>query len=141
MVMNINQPDWEAGLELITFLWKASGRHPAWITPETTVLLKQYLLQHFALLAPDVQHVLFNARAYQEQLEALYNQVGPEQRFLLAQEFNTSLNSLGIYDPLQPNAGVPYANTAGAGSSEDSSLGGLAQTMAWNLAQKSSGGW
>jgi hypothetical protein len=131
-----------ASVELLAFMWVKAGRNPAAFTSESVILLRLHLLQMFANLPPDTQYALTNAKAIHEELKNAWSQVPLEQLKPMAWQFGQFLDSLGLQDP--EARWDPWTAASGAepnASEANGDLAGLAQTTAWNLAQKSSGGW
>src|SRR5207244_3536584 len=54
--------DLDAGIELLYFMWVASGRDPQLVTLENVALIRNHFLQHFAELPADLQYGLANAQ-------------------------------------------------------------------------------
>jgi hypothetical protein len=91
--------DLDAGIELLYFMWVASGRNPEYVTLEGVAQLRAHFLNSFAELPPDLQYALANAQKIYAGLRVLWYTGGADQRQAMASDFNAELNALGLPDP------------------------------------------
>ncbi len=105
--------DLEAALEMLYFMWVASGRNAALVTPEAVAQIRQSLVLQFASFHPNLQMVLCNAEKAYAEMRMAYQQADPGTRAMLAQQYAQSLDSLGLTVP-RPNSGGAWSNVRGA---------------------------
>jgi len=144
----LSEADLDATMELLYFMWVASGRDPNAATPEVVATLRQYLAQSFPALSPDLQYLMTNAEKVYGQMRNAWAQAGPDEQAVYAQQFGQALDAFGLSEGGGGGAGVGNGGGGGgsawddcAGMSASDISAGLMQTTCYNLAQKSSGGW
>jgi len=138
----LSEADLDATMELLYFMWVASGRDPNAATPEVVATLRQYLAQSFPALSPDLQYLMTNAEKVYGQMRNAWAQAGPDEQAVYAQQFGQALDAFGLTQGGGNGGGgggSAWDDCAGMSASDISA--GLMQTTCYNLAQKSSGGW
>ena len=142
----LSEADVDASLEMLYFMWVASGRDPQAATPEVLAQVRQYLVANFVQFPPDLQYLLANAEKVYGDMRNAWAQAGPAEQQAYAIQFAQALDAFGL---TAPGAGGGAAEGGGGGSAWDDVAGmspsdisaGLVQTTCFNLAQKASGGW
>lgn len=104
--------DLDAGIELLFFMWVASGRDPELVTLEGVAAIRAIFLEGFAQLPADLQYGLANAQKIYAGLRVLWYTGNDAQRANLAAYFAQQLDSLGLTDPNGGPAGG--ANASGS---------------------------
>jgi hypothetical protein len=118
--------DLDASVELITFMWLATGNDPASITNEAVAVMRMLLAQNFYQLPPELQTLFANGRANNQAIQAEWQAADPLQKMTIAQQFQLVLAVLGL---------VPGAASGGAGyesSGESATNADIASNIAWN---------
>ena len=95
--------DLDASIELLYFMWVASGRDPQLVTLPGVAAIRQHFLQHFAELPSELQFPLANAQKIYAGLRVLWYTGNAQQRANIARNFSAELDALGLPDP---NAGA-----------------------------------
>lgn len=91
--------DLEASLELLYFMWVASGRDASLVTPQAIAQVRQALVVNFDKFSPDFQYVLCNAEKVYAQVRGAYQNADATTRAANAQQFGKALNDLGLTIP------------------------------------------
>jgi len=99
MHQQLTQADLEASLEMLYFMWIASGRDAALVTPETSAAVRAAIVQNFATFPAQVQLIFANAQQVYAALRGQWAQASAVQRAQLAQQFAISLDQLGLTVP------------------------------------------
>jgi hypothetical protein len=141
---SLSQADLDAALEMLYFMWVASGRDASAVTPEAVAAIREYLATNFAALPPDLQYLLTNAERVYADMRNAWAQADAGTQQAYAVQFGQALDAMGLTAD-----GGGAGNGGGGGSAWDDVAGqdpsdiraGLVQTTCFNLAQKSSGGW
>lgn len=125
---DVTQADIDATIEMLYFMWVASGRDPNDVTPADIVKLKTSIVREYATFDPEVQMVIANAPKVYAAIRQAWQSATPAQRAQLAKQFSNSLNSLGL-----TNGGGFESSGGGGGGGSD--LAAIAQNTAWNAAK------
>lgn len=141
---SLSQADLDAALEMLYFMWVASGRDAEAVTPEAVAAIRGYLEMNFAALPADLQYLLTNAERVYADMRNAWSQADEGTQQAYAVQFGQALDAMGLTAD-----GGGGGNGGGGGSAWDDVAGedpssitaGLVQTTCFNLAQKSSGGW
>ncbi|MBI2303115.1 MAG: hypothetical protein HYU66_29760 [Armatimonadetes bacterium] len=130
----MSEADLDAALEMLYFMWVASGRDASAVTPQIVQQLRLVLAQGFPQFPPQFQLLLANAQKVYSQVRGAWMQANPQQKAAMAQQFGQALDELGLR--------VPGQGGGGAWDNVDSSnlRADLVMNTCYNLAQKSTGG-
>ena len=101
----MTEADLQAALEMLYFMWVASGRDPKLVTQEAVAEIQTALVQQFAAFPPQVQYILANAQQVYSGLRGQWEQANAGQRAQLARQFGETLDSLGLTVPRPNNGG------------------------------------
>lgn len=96
---DLSEADLDASLEMLYFMWVASGRDASLVTMESIAHVRASLVQSFSLFPPDVQLIFANAQQVYTALRAQWAQATPDQRLQMAEGFSSALDSLGLVVP------------------------------------------
>ncbi len=96
---SMSTADLDASLEMLYFMWVASGRDPELVTLEGVAAIRAIFLQNFAVLPADLQFALANAQKIYAGLRVLWYTGNANQRANLAVYFSGQLDALGLPDP------------------------------------------
>jgi len=110
---DFSQADLEASLEMLYFMWVASGRDASLVTADTVAQVQATLVQGYATFPPDLQYVLANAQQIYAGLRSQWESAGARQRIQMAQVFGQQLDALGFTVPRPRQSG---GNSGGAWS-------------------------
>jgi hypothetical protein len=102
-----SEADLDSAIEMLYFMWVASGRDANLVTPEAVQQVRMMLIQNFDKFDPQFQLILANAQRIYSGLRGQYMQASPQERALLAQQYAQALDSLGLV--------VPQAGGGGGG--------------------------
>ncbi len=125
---DVTQADIDATIEMLYFMWVASGRDPNDVTPADIVKLKTSIIREYATFDPEVQMVIANAPKVYAAIRQAWQTATPAQRAQMAKQFANSLNSLGLTN----GGGFEQSGGGGGGGSD---LAAIAQNTAWNAAK------
>jgi len=132
---DFSQADLEASLEMLYFMWVASGRDASLVTADTVAQVQASLVQGYATFPPDLQYVLANAQQIYAGLRSQWESAGAMQRLQMAQVFGQQLDALGFTVPRPRQSG---GNGGGAWSDwENKSHAQFAGEMVVGLAGSS----
>ena len=137
----MTQADLQAALEMLYFMWVASGRDPKLVTQDAVAGIQTALVQQFATFPPQVQYILANAQQVYSSLRGQWEQADAGARRQMAAQFGQTLDSLGLTMP-RPNNGGGGKRRGGAWSNvsaSDASNAGI-EAMA-NSAFLASNSW
>ncbi len=129
--------DLDASVEMLYFMWVASGRDPNLVTLEGVAAIREIFLHRFAELPPDLQYALANAQKIYAGLRVLWYTGDGQRRSALARSFGQQLDGLGLPDPnarLHPgNAGSGMSSEAHSAFAADMVVGlaGSSYKSAW----------
>lgn len=124
---DVSQGDLDATLEMLYFMWVASGRSADDVTEEDVIRIRQSIIAEFATFDPEVQLIIANAQKVYAALRQQWAAASPAQRQQLAVAFGQALDSLGLKE------GGSFESTSGGGGGSD--LAAIAQNTAWNAAK------
>lgn len=127
---DVSEADLDATLEMLYFMWVASGRSAADVTPEDVMKIRQEIITGFGELSPDVQLVIANAQKVYAGLRQQWQSATPAQRLALSQQFGAALDALGLKE-----GGSFEEVSGGSGGGGGSDLAAIAQNTAWNAAK------
>jgi hypothetical protein len=122
----VTEADIDAAIEMLYFMWVASGRDPNDVTQEDVYKLRIGLVQEYTRLDPQIQLVIANAPKIYAALRQIWQSATPQQRVGIAKEFGASLDSMGIKDGSKMQS---------SGGGNGSMMADLAQNAAWNAAK------
>lgn len=105
--------DLEASLEMLYFMWVASGRDPNLVTADATIMVRNAIIQNFQTFPQEVKYIFANAQQVYSYLRAEWAQASPQQRAAMAQGFGQGLDFLGL---TVPSAGGDTIHAGGAWS-------------------------
>jgi hypothetical protein len=100
----MTEADLEAALEMLYFMWVASGRDPNLVTQEAVVTVRAALVQNFAAFPPQLQYLLANAQKVYAGLRGQWEQADAATKAQLAAGYGQTLDSLGLTVP-RPGGG------------------------------------
>ncbi len=135
---DFSQADLTAAVELIYFMWVATGHDPNAATPEVVAQLQNALVQNFGRFDAEFQAVLCNAERVYAAVRAAWDQADQGTRAQLVQEFGQALVGLGL---VEGGGGAGGGGDAWSDVNPDEVRSGLVMNTCWNLAQRSTGGW
>src|SRR5205085_6902442 len=118
--------DLDASVELITFMWLATGNDPNSMTREALAVMRLLLAQNFNQLSPELQSLFANGRANNSAIQAEWQAADPMQRMAIAQQFQLVLAVLGLV----PGGGGD--GTSHESSGESATNADIASNIAWN---------
>lgn len=95
----MTQADLEAALEMLYFMWVASGRDPSLVTQEAVVTIRAALIQNFPAFPPQVQYILANAQKVYAGMRGQWEQADDGTKMQLAAGYGQTLDSLGLTMP------------------------------------------
>jgi hypothetical protein len=122
MFPSLNEADLDASVEMIAFMWVASGNDPSRVTPETGNIVRVLLAQAFRQLPPDLQMLFANGRENNRVVQATWSAADPFARAAMGQQFLQLLAVLGLVQN----------GTAGAQGGGESPNAAIASNIAWN---------
>jgi hypothetical protein len=96
---DFSQADLEASLEMLYFMWVASGRDASLVTADTVAQVQVDLVRGYPTYPPDLQYVLANAQQIYAGLRAQWENAGAGQRIKMAITFGLQLDALGFTVP------------------------------------------
>lgn len=96
---DMSEADLDAAIELIYFMWVASGRDTALVTPDAVMAVRLALAQGFPQFPAELQYVLANAQTVYAQVRGAWMNATPQQRAQLARGFGADLDALGLTVP------------------------------------------
>lgn len=99
MHQQMTEADLEASMEMLYFMWVASGRDASLVTPEATATVRMAIVQNFATFPAQVQLFFANAQQVYAALRGQWAQASAAQRAQMAQQFAISLDQLGLTVP------------------------------------------
>lgn len=125
---DVTQADIDATIEMLYFMWVASGRDPNDVTPAEVVKLKTSIVREYATFDPEVQIVIANAPKIYAAIRQKWQSASASERAMMARQFSNSLDSLGLRE------GGSFEQSGGGGGG-GSDLAAIAQNTAWNAAK------
>ena len=131
----MSEADLDAAVELLQFMWVASGRDPAHVTPQHMAEARAFLAQSFPRLPQGFQLLLANAQTVYSRVRGAWQQADANARAALAKQFEGALCELGLKNPAAMNTGGAWDDVDPSTVTAD-----LVQVTCYNLAQKSTGG-
>jgi|GEM_PF-1517489 len=102
---DFSQADLEASLEMLYFMWVASGRDPSLVTQDTVAQVQLQLVQGYPSFPPGLQYVLANAQQIYAGLRTQWENANAAQRLQMAQVFAQQLDALGFTVPSPQRSG------------------------------------
>jgi hypothetical protein len=96
---DFSQADLEAAVEMLYFMWVASGRDASLVTADTVAQVQVSLVQGYATFPPDLQYVLANAQQIYAGLRSQWGSADAGQRLQMALVFGQQLDALGFTVP------------------------------------------
>lgn len=102
---DFSQADLEASLEMLYFMWVASGRDASLVTPATVAQVQADLVQGYATFPPNLQYVLANAQQIYAGLRTQWANASAMQRLQMAQSFGQQLDAMGFTVPQPRSSG------------------------------------
>jgi hypothetical protein len=115
-----DEADLDATVDLIAFMWLATGRDPEAVTPEARTALRAMLTQHFGRLPPDLQALFANGRSTDAAIRGEWHASDPPAQAAIAQQFDVLLALCGMdvgAGTTWASAGSPARATANEGAS------------------------
>lgn len=112
----MTEADLEASMEMLYFMWVASGRDASLVTPEATATVRMAIVQNFATFPAQVQLIFANAQQVYASLRGQWAQASAQQRAMMAQQFAVSLDQLGLTVPSRNGGGERRISADGAWS-------------------------
>jgi hypothetical protein len=131
-----NQPtdaDLDASIELLSFMWLATGNDPASLTNEALTVMRLLLAQNFMQLPPELQTLFANGRANNSAIQNEWQAADPVQKFALAQQYQMLLNALGLGSG-GAGRGADYDSSGDSATNAD-----IASNIAWS--KSGAGDW
>lgn len=95
----MSQADLDASLEMLYFMWIASGRDASLVTPESTAAVRAAIVANFATFPQQVQLIFANGQKVYSFLRGQWAQATQAQRVQMAKQFAASLDQLGLTVP------------------------------------------
>lgn len=95
----MSQADLDASLEMLYFMWVASGRDASLVTPESTAVVRAAIVTNFATFPQQVQLIFANGQKVYSSLRGQWAQATQAQRVQMAKQFAISLDQLGLTVP------------------------------------------
>ena len=96
---DFSQADLEAALEMLYFMWVASGRDASLVTADAVAEVQTALVTGYITFPSDLQYVLCNAKQIYAGLRAQWEGANDLERLQMAQAFGQQLDSLGFTLP------------------------------------------
>jgi hypothetical protein len=121
----LSEPDLDASVEMLAFMWIALGNDPSSVRPQERLLVRMAIAQNFPQLTPDVQLLFAQARTNYAVMQADWDDAGPQQRQEQQREFLRLLTLLGL---------IPHG-----GSAAPTSINNLQVDGAWKRTEASEG--
>jgi hypothetical protein len=100
-----SEADLDSALEMLYFMWVASGRDAEQVTPEAVQQVRAMLVQNFDKFDPQFQLILANSQRIYSGLRGQYMQASPQERAILAQQYGQALDSMGLTVPTAGGGG------------------------------------
>jgi hypothetical protein len=127
------EADLDGSVEMLTFMWVATGNDRPNLTPEVRTVYRTMLAANFTQLPAELQALFANGRANNAAIQAEWNAAEPMARIALAQQFQQVLSVMGLVS----GAGSDNsAETAGGGTATNADI---ASNIAWK--QSGAGDW
>lgn len=101
----MTEADLEAALEMLYFMWVASGRDASLVTQEAVLTIRQALIESFPAFPPEVQYLLANAQKVYSGVRGQWEGADAATQAQLAAGYAQTLDSLGLTMPGQGGDG------------------------------------
>jgi hypothetical protein len=111
------QADLEATLEMLYFMWVASGRDASLVTADAVATVRHAIVTGFDRFPAQLQYTFCNAEKVYASLRGAWQNASPQERAAMAAQFGRELDWLGLTVP-QPRS------SGGGGGSAWSNMGG-----------------
>lgn len=95
----MTEADLDASLEMLYFMWVASGRNASLVTPEAAATVRALIVRNFPNFPPQVQYIFANAQKVYSSVRGEWSQSTQAHRIQMAQSFASSLDQLGLTVP------------------------------------------
>jgi len=124
--MPLTEADLNASADLIKFMWEAVGNDVSVFTPEVMTTIPALLAQNFGQLTPDLQLIFANGQTSNQEIQAAWNQAGPDVRLAMAAQFQQALSVLMF------GSGSAVSDSGPASGEGQSLNADIASNIAWN---------
>ena len=131
----LTEADLDASLEMLYFMWVASGRPAEAATPEAIAQIRLAIATNFSNMDPKAQYLFANAEAIYARMRLNWAAASEQERQAYAAQFASALDELGLTAPQAQKTGSAWDDVAGKDPSEMRAE--LVHVTCWNLAQKS----
>ena len=101
----MSEADLEASLEMLYFMWVASGRDANLVTAEAVAAVRTALVRNFATFPPQMQYILANAQKVYSGMRGQWEQADAATRAQLAAGYGQTLDAIGLRMPRQGGGG------------------------------------
>lgn len=125
----VSAADIEATLEMLYFMWVASGRNAGDVTADDVIKVRASIIQDFNSFDAQTQLVICNAQKVYAAIRQAWTSATPQGRVAIARQFSTALDGMGLRE------GGSFQQSSGGGGSDGSAMAALAQNTAWNAAK------
>lgn len=126
----ISEGDVDATMEMLFFMWVASGRPAEEATPEAVMTIRNQIIQGLPEMDPQLQMLIANAPKIYAGLRQQWAGSTMEQRLMMSQQFGQCLTEWGI-----GTSGFEQSGGGGGGGGENSMNAQIAMNTAWNSAK------
>lgn len=92
----VSEADLDAALEMLLFMWVATGRDPQAVTTEGMAAVRGRMVQQFAQFSPQFQYTLANAQPIYANLRGAWLKADVKSRARTLPTFTANLNALGF---------------------------------------------
>ena len=111
------QADLEAALEMLYFMWVASGRNASLVTPESAAQVRNALVAGFDRFPAELQYTLCNAEQVYAHVRGAWQAADAQQRAAMAVQFGRELDWLGLTAPKPAGGGSAWSDASGMSES------------------------
>ena len=118
--------DLDASLQMLVFMWLASGNDAGAVTPEGLATIRTLIAQGYPQLPLEIQMLFRNGTLNFGEIRSDWEAADPSMRIFLAQKYQQLLNTLGLNPQ---TAAAPPASQATA--NDGSLISDLVSNAAW----------
>lgn len=138
----LSEADLEASTEMLAYMWVNAGRDAEDLTPKAMTSVRARIENDFEDMNGEMQALFSNAeKVYDNMDEGFRSLSGPDVGAMI-EGFGEVLDALGLTEESGEQGWSEGATSGSSGSNDEWSVkSGMVMNTAWNLAQKSSGGW
>lgn len=129
----ISEGDIDATMEMLIFMWVASGRPTDEVTSEAVMTIRSGIIQGLPGFDPQLQMLIANAPKIYAGIRQQWAGASAQQRLAMAQQFEAALTEWGIGGG--GGGGFEQSGGGGGGDGEYGMNAQIAMNTAWNSAK------